>query len=159
MATAKFLDTISKLLGKGGETSDASSAYTQVKVTELFRAQKRMSEIWIRIPPRQRPNRCHNIDDPVVPLERNFIWSPIARPSLGKNIYLKKCLYAPEARIILFLIYVEDVKMVERKQSMEKLWKFCKKEIDFEDPTPIIDQVCVGCTQREAKVDVQAVQS
>ena len=33
MAAAIFLDTISKLLGVAGETSDAISAYTQVKMT------------------------------------------------------------------------------------------------------------------------------
>ena len=34
MAAAKFLDTISKLPGMAGKTSDAVSAYTQVKMTE-----------------------------------------------------------------------------------------------------------------------------
>ena len=34
MAAAKFMDTISKLPGMTGETSDAISAYTHVKVTE-----------------------------------------------------------------------------------------------------------------------------
>ena len=34
MAATKFLDTISKLPGMAGETSDAVSAYTQVKMTK-----------------------------------------------------------------------------------------------------------------------------
>ena len=37
MAAATFLDTISKLLGMAVETSDALSAYTQVKMTEAPR--------------------------------------------------------------------------------------------------------------------------
>ena len=37
MAAAKFLDTISKLLDMAGETSDAISAYTLVKMTEAPR--------------------------------------------------------------------------------------------------------------------------
>ena len=37
MAAAKFLDTISKLPGMAGETIDAISAYTQVKMTEAPR--------------------------------------------------------------------------------------------------------------------------
>ena len=38
--------------------------------------------------------------------------------------------------------------------------KLCKKKsIDHEDPTPWIDQVYLGCTQREAKADPQALQS
>ena len=58
MAAAKFLDTISKLLGLAGEPSDAVSAYTQVKMTEaprMLRLPKEESpEILIRIRPRQR---------------------------------------------------------------------------------------------------------
>ena len=58
MAAAKILDTISKLPGTAGETSDAISAYTQVKMTEAPRLLRMPSieclEIWIRIPPRQR---------------------------------------------------------------------------------------------------------
>ena len=37
MAAAKFLDTISKLPEMVGETGDAISAYTQVKMTEAPR--------------------------------------------------------------------------------------------------------------------------
>ena len=40
----------------------------------------------------------------------------------------------------------------------EKGWEK-QKEIDFEDQTPLSDQVYLGCTQREAKVHPQAVQS
>ena len=76
MAAAKFSDTISKLPDMAGETSDAISAYTQVKMTEadgLLRMPKeKCPEIWIRIPPRQRPNGWNNIEDPVVPLERHL---------------------------------------------------------------------------------------
>ena len=75
MAAAKLLDTISKLLSVAGETSDAISAYTHVKVTDAPRLsrlpQEECPEIWIRISPRQRPKRCINMDDFVVPLERN----------------------------------------------------------------------------------------
>ena len=80
MATAKFLDTISKVPGMTGVTGDAVWAFTQVKMTEaprLFRLpQEECPELWIRIPPRQRPKGWDKIDDLVVPLERNFyLWS------------------------------------------------------------------------------------
>ena len=42
---------------------------------------------------------------------------------------------------------------------MDSMWKILQKEIDIEDPTPLIDHVYLGCTQREAKVDLHAVQS
>ena len=67
VAAAKFLDTTSKLLGMGAETSDAISAYTEVIMTEaprLLRMPKEdCPEIWIRILPRQRPKGWNNIED------------------------------------------------------------------------------------------------
>ena len=58
MAAAKSLNTISKLLGVTGETSDAVSAYTRVKMTEALRLLRLplevCLEIWIRIVPRQK---------------------------------------------------------------------------------------------------------
>ena len=49
--------------------------------------------------------------------------------------------------------------MVGKRQNMDFMWKILQKEIDLEDPTPSEDQVYSGCTEREAKVDPQAVQS
>ena len=42
---------------------------------------------------------------------------------------------------------------------MGPTWETLQKEIDLADPTPFIDQVYLGCTQREAKVDPHVVQS
>ena len=82
MAAARFLDTISKLLDMVGETGDAISTYTQVKMTEaprLLRMPKEeCPEIWIRIPPRQRPHGWNKIEDPAVLLERNLCGHPLA---------------------------------------------------------------------------------
>ena len=83
MAAARFLNTISKVRGMAGETSDAiSAAYTQAKMTEaprLLRLPKEeCPEIWIRIPQRNRPKSWDKIDDPVVSLERNLFGYPLA---------------------------------------------------------------------------------
>ena len=88
MAAARFLDAPSELLGMAGETSDAISACTQVKMTEaprLSRLQKEeCPEIWVRIPPRQRSKSCDKFDGLVVPLERHLHGrSPISRSFLG----------------------------------------------------------------------------
>ena len=47
LAAAKFLDTISKLLGIAGETSDATAAYRQGKMTNFPR--------WLRLPKEECP--------------------------------------------------------------------------------------------------------
>ena len=45
------------------------------------------------------------------------------------------------------------------RNNIRTLWKTLQEKIDHVCPTPLIDQVYLGCTQREAKVDPQAVQS
>ena len=42
---------------------------------------------------------------------------------------------------------------------MGPMWNNQQHEIDLEDPMPLIDQVYLGCSQREAMVDPQAVHS
>ena len=76
MAAAKFLDTISKLPGMAGETSDAISAYTQVKMTEaprLLRMPNKECPSTFGSDPctTKRPKSLENIEDPVESLEGN----------------------------------------------------------------------------------------
>ena len=49
--------------------------------------------------------------------------------------------------------------MLGKDQTMGPMWNNQQKEIDLEDPMSLIDQVYLGCTQKEAKVDPQTVQS
>ena len=56
------------------------------------------------------------------------------------------------------MVYADDLKMVGMKQNVCSMWTTLQKEMDLEDPIPLSDQVYLGCTQREAKVDLQAVQ-
>ena len=64
-----FLGTISKLPGMTCEASVAVSAYTQVKMTDAPRLlslpKEQFPNVWIRIPPRQRPKSWDDIEDPV----------------------------------------------------------------------------------------------
>ena len=63
-------------------------------------------------------------------------------------------------KLVLFLsAFVDDAKMDGRKQNMDSMWKTRHKEVNLEDPTPLIDPLYLGCTERDAKVDPQAVQS
>ena len=48
--------------------------------------------------------------------------------------------------------------MVGQKENVEPLSKILQKGID-ESPVPVLNQVYLGCTQREPKVDHEAVQS
>ena len=69
MAATTFLDTISKLLGLMGESSDAISTYTRKderNSQNVTLAEGWMSWNWVIIPPRQSPKRWDNIDNTVV---------------------------------------------------------------------------------------------
>ena len=86
---------------------------------------------------------------------KELIWSPISLLSLGTTVYVHK-----KTRIILVGLCGRFKKTwLEGSRTWAPCGKILQIEIDFEDPKPLIDQVYSGCTQREADVDPQAVQS
>ena len=52
-----------------------------------------------------------------------------------------------------------DNKNFWKEENMDLTWKSLQKDIGLENPTPLMNQVFLGCTQKEATVDDQAVQS
>ena len=52
----------------------------------------------------------------------------------------------------LFLsVFVDAIIMVGRKQSVAPIWKNLMKLVDLDEATPFLDNVFLGCTQREFK--------
>ena len=49
--------------------------------------------------------------------------------------------------------------MVGKNENIRPMWQSLKREIAVAEPTPIVNQVSLGCTQREARVDMGVVQS
>ena len=45
-----------------------------------------------------------------------------------------------------------------KKQTVELLWKIPMNKVDLEKLTPFLDQVYLGCTQRECKPDQHLVE-
>ena len=82
MTAAKIMDIISRLPGFDGQTADAVSAYTQVKMEDahkLLKIQKsECPDIWIRLPRQKWPKSWSSIEDPIVPLEKNLYGHPLA---------------------------------------------------------------------------------
>ena len=50
-------------------------------------------------------------------------------------------------------VYVDDIKMSGKKQNLAPMWKNLMKNVDIEEATSFLDQVYLGCTQRECKPD------
>ena len=90
MAAAKIMDVIARLPGCAGQATDAVSAYTQAKLEDAPRLLKSLKsecpDVWIRLARHKLPKSRDKIEDPVVPLERNFSRSSISQIAMGKTI-------------------------------------------------------------------------
>ena len=51
-----------------------------------------------------------------------------------------------------FSVYVDDIKLAGKKQSISPTWKILMKDVDWREPTSFLDHVCLGCTQRGCKI-------
>ena len=82
MTAAKVMDVIARLPGCAGQTADAVSAYTQVKMEDapslLQIPKSECPDIWIRLPKHKCPKSWSSMEDPVVPLQRNLYGHPSA---------------------------------------------------------------------------------
>ena len=82
ITAAKNLDVVVKLLGCAGQASDAVSAYTQVEVeddpTPLKLPKSECPDNWIRLPRYKWPRGWQNVEEPVVPFERNLCGQSLA---------------------------------------------------------------------------------
>ena len=82
MTAPKVMDVIARLPDCDGQTADADSAHTQVKTEDALSLLKipksECPDIRIRLPRHNWPKSWSNIEDPVVPLERNLYGHPLA---------------------------------------------------------------------------------
>ena len=89
MTAAKVMDVIARLPGSDGQPADAVSAYTQVKLKDAPRLltlpKSECPDVRIRLPRQKWPKSWANIEDPAVPLGRNFIWTTYLLVSCGKD--------------------------------------------------------------------------
>ena len=70
----------------------------------------------------------------------------------------QKRLKIPNSEQKFFLsVYMDDIKMVKKKQNLALVWKKLMKDIDIEEPTSFLDHVYFGCTQRECKTSEKII--
>ena len=53
-------------------------------------------------------------------------------------------------------MYVDDIKLAGKKQKINPMWKVLK-EVDLGEPTPSLDHVYLGCTQRQCEISKDIV--
>ena len=54
-------------------------------------------------------------------------------------------------------MYVDDIKLAGKKQNIDPMWKVLNKEVDLGEPTPFLDHVYLGCTQRQCEISKDIV--
>ena len=108
-------------------------------------------DIWIRLPRHKWPKSWSSMEDPVVPLERNLYGHPLAGllwERQFEKILLKygwekvsnwECLFIHREKGLFLSVYVDDIKLAEKKQNMNPMWKVLNKEVDLEEPTSFLD--------------------
>ena len=54
-------------------------------------------------------------------------------------------------------MYVDDIKLVGKKQNIDPLWKILNEEVDLGEPTSFFDHVYLGCIQRQCETRIDIV--
>ena len=112
--------------------------------------------IWIRPPRHKWPESRSSMEDPVVSLERNLNGRPLAGLSWERqfeNILLKygwekilngECLFVHREKGLFLSVYVDDIKLAEKKQNLDPMWKLLNKEDDLGEPTSFLGSCIFG---------------
>ena len=110
-----------------------------------------------------------SIEDPVVALERNLyghllaglLWERQFEKILLKygweKVSIWECLFVHRQKGLFLSVYVDDIKLVEKKQNIDSMWKVLNKEVDLGEPTSFLDHVYLGCTQRQCEISKDIV--
>ena len=145
MSAAKIMDVIARLPDCDGQAADAVSACRQEHLEDaprLLRIPKsECPDVWIRLPRHKWPKSWANIEDLVVPLERNLHGHPLAGllwerqfEEVGVELGRKKvpnweCLFVHRKKGLFLSVYVRDIKIAGKKQNMAPMWNKLMKNV------------------------------
>ena len=160
MTTAKVMDVIARLPGCAREAADAVSAYTQVKMKDapklLKHPKSECQDVGICLPRHKWQKSWSNIEDPVVPRDRNLYGHPLAgllwerqneKVLLGlrwekvpnweclfihrkQGLFLCECLLVHRQQGPILSVNVDNIKMSARKQNLNPMWKQLMNLVD-----------------------------
>ena len=108
-------------------------------------------DIWIRLPKHKWPKSWSNMEDPVVPLERNLYGHPLAGLSWEKQY--EKVLFWNTFGKRFQIGNVYSWQETEHQSDLEILMK----DVDLWEPTSFLDHVYLGCTQRKCTISNDTV--
>ena len=90
-------------------------------------------------------------------ITRSLLPSRIAGRRLAQSTWMGMLVSSPQIQVVSLSVHVDDINMSGKRENVSKMWAILKKKADLKDPTPLLDQENLGCTQREAQVDKSIV--
>ena len=75
----------------------------------------------------------------------------------GSKIPNWECLFVHRQKALFLSVYVDDIKLVGKKQNIKPMWKVLNKEVDLGEPTSFRDHVYLGCIQRQCEISKDIV--
>ena len=138
---AKVMDVTPRQTGCAGQAADAISAYIQVKMEDapsLLKIPKsECPDIWIRPPNSKWPKSWSSMEDPVVPLEGQFEKDLLEHG--WEQVPNWECIFVHRENGLFLSVYVDEVKLVGKKQNIDPMWNVLVKEVDLGEPTSFFD--------------------
>ena len=128
MTAAKVMDIIARLLWRTSSSRYIGIHPKEEDAKQLTIPKSECPDVWIRLPRHKWPESWEYIEEPVVPLERNFFGQPLA--GLWWERQFDKALMDPGwAKYQIGNAY----SFTENKLS--PMWKKLMKDVDLEEPT------------------------
>ena len=60
-----------------------------------------------------------------------------------------ECLYKHPVKRLFLSVYVDDFKMAGKAANISGMWAELRKHLDLEAPTRLVDNVYLGCSQKD----------
>ena len=99
------------------------------------------------------PKSWANIEEPVVPFQRNLYCHPFAGLlwerqfeeasfELGwEKVPNSECTFLHRKEGLFLSVFVDDIRIAGKKQNMAPMWKKLMKNVDLDEPTSFLDHV------------------
>ena len=77
--------------------------------------------------------------------------------TVGRRFPNWECLFVHREKWLFLSVYVDDIKLAGKKQSIDPMWKVLNQEVDLGETTFFLDHVYLGCTQRQCEISKDIV--
>ena len=75
----------------------------------------------------------------------------------GRRFPNWECLFVHHEKGLFLSLYVDDMKLVGKKQNLDPKWKVLNTEVDLGEPTSFLDHKYLRCIQRQCEISKDTV--